>query len=223
MSDSSSCNEFLLDEESRHLIASFEPAVEALSALFGSGCEVVLHAFDNLHASVVKIANGHVTGRQEGAPVTDFALTKLQSTAGSQWSSYFTRTKEGKVMKSSSITIKNRHGKPVGMLCVNFSLETSLTNLLETFSPPATAIHVNNETFACSVDDLVSQVIEKVDQDSSLGSSVRNKEIVSRLYDMGIFDIKDTPQLVARMLGVSRHTVYLHIRNYKSSLVSPQA
>lgn len=126
-------------------------------------------------------------------------------------------------MKSSSITIKNRHGKPVGMLCVNFSLETSLTNLLETFSPPATAIHVNNETFACSVDDLVSQVIEKVDQDSSLGSSVRNKEIVSRLYDMGIFDIKDTPQLVARMLGVSRHTVYLHIRNYKSSLVSPQA
>ena len=109
MSDCSSQNEVLLDDESRHLIASFEPAVDALSALFGSSCEVVLHAFDNLHASVVKIANGHITGRQEGAPVTDFALTKLQSDAGSQWSSYFTRTKEGKVMKSSSITIKNRH------------------------------------------------------------------------------------------------------------------
>jgi predicted transcriptional regulator YheO len=64
----------------------------------------------------------------------------------------------------------------------------------------------------------VTQVIEKVDQDSSLGCSVRNKEIVNRLYDMGIFDIKDAPQLVANMLGISRHTVYLHIRNYKSSL-----
>ncbi|MGL4890283.1 MAG: helix-turn-helix transcriptional regulator, partial [Aeromonas veronii] len=33
-----------LTDEERHLIASFEPAVEALAALFGAGCEVVLHA-----------------------------------------------------------------------------------------------------------------------------------------------------------------------------------
>ena len=35
-----------LTDEERHLIASFEPAVAALSALFGPGCEVVLHAFE---------------------------------------------------------------------------------------------------------------------------------------------------------------------------------
>lgn len=67
-----------LTDEERHLIASFEPAVEALAALFGAGCEVVLHAFDTLDASVIKIANGHITGRREGAPVTDFALNRLQ-------------------------------------------------------------------------------------------------------------------------------------------------
>ena len=69
-----------LTDEERHLIASFEPAVAALSALFGPGCEVVLHAFDSLHASVIKIANGHITGRKAGAPATDFALAQLQQT-----------------------------------------------------------------------------------------------------------------------------------------------
>ncbi|BBU02913.1 MULTISPECIES: helix-turn-helix transcriptional regulator [Aeromonas] len=210
----------LLTDEERHLIASFEPAVEALAALFGSGCEVVLHAFDSLDASVIKIANGHVTGRREGAPVTDFALNRLQGVAGSQWSSYFTRTRDGALMKSSSVTISNRQGKPIGMLCVNFSLDTSLGSLLDTFALPAAPAPapLNNETFASSVDDLVAQVIEKVDQDSSLSSSVRNKEIVTRLYDMGIFEIKEAAQLVARMLGISRHTVYLHIRNHKADL-----
>ena len=121
-------------------------------------------------------------------------------------------------MKSSSVTISNRQGKPIGMLCVNFSLDTSLGSLLDTFALPAAPAPLNNETFASSVDDLVAQVIEKVDQDSSLSSSVRNKEIVTRLYDMGIFEIKEAAQLVARMLGISRHTVYLHIRNHKADL-----
>uniref|UniRef100_UPI0015E81A8F PAS domain-containing protein n=1 Tax=Aeromonas sp. HMWF014 TaxID=2056850 RepID=UPI0015E81A8F len=109
----------VLTDEEHHLIASFEPAVEALSALFGPGCEVVLHAFDSLHASVIKIANGHLTGREEGAAVTDVAFNKLQSAAGSQWSSYFSRTRGGALLKSSSITISNREGNPIGMLCVN--------------------------------------------------------------------------------------------------------
>ncbi|WP_421351790.1 helix-turn-helix transcriptional regulator [Aeromonas veronii] len=207
-----------LTDEERHLIASFEPAVEALAALFGAGCEVVLHAFDTLDASVIKIANGHVTGRREGAPVTDFALNRLQGEAGSQWSSYFSRTRDGTLMKSSSITICNRQGKPIGMLCVNFSLDTSLGSLLDTFALPAAPAPLNNETFASSVDDLVTQVIEKVERDDSLSCTVRNKEIVTRLFDMGIFEIKEAAQLVARMLGISRHTVYLHIRNHKADL-----
>lgn len=110
-----------LDEEARHLLASFEPVVDALAALFGPGCEVVLHAFDNLHASVIKIANGHVTGRKKGAPVTDFALSRITALEGEAWSSYFTRTRDGGLMKSASVTLRSRSGQAVGMLCVNFS------------------------------------------------------------------------------------------------------
>lgn len=206
-----------LTDEDRHLIASFEPAVEAIAALFGDGCEVVLHAFDNLHASVIKIANGHVTGRREGAPVTDFALSRLTSAEGMQWSSYFTRTREGGMMKSASVTIRNRTGQAIGMLCVNFSLDAPLGGLLQALTPVMNPEATRHETFAHSVEDLVDQVIARVDEDPDQGIGSRNKAIICHLFDQGIFDIKDAAQQVADRLGISRHTVYLHIRNHKAA------
>ncbi|ENY71438.1 hypothetical protein G114_13398 [Aeromonas diversa CDC 2478-85] len=210
-----------LDEEARHLLASFEPVVDALAALFGPGCEVVLHAFDNLHASVIKIANGHVTGRKKGAPVTDFALSRITALEGEAWSSYFTRTREGGLMKSASVTLRSRTGQAVGMLCVNFSLDTPLSGLLQALAP-VTQESQQQETFAHSVEDLVEQVMARVDEDPALTPGSRNRAIVCRLYDQGIFDIKDAAQQVADRLGLSRHTVYLHIRNHKAALAKHQ-
>ncbi|QCG49414.1 helix-turn-helix transcriptional regulator [Aeromonas schubertii] len=210
-----------LDEEAHHLIASFEPVVDALAALFGPGCEVVLHAFDHLHASVVKIANGHVTGRKKGAPVTDFALSRITALEGETWSSYFTRTREGGLMKSASVTLRSRSGQAIGMLCVNFSLDAPLAGLLHALTP----VHheaPQQETFAHSVEDLVDQVMARVDQDPNLTPGSRNRAIVCRLYDQGIFDIKDAAQQVADRLGLSRHTIYLHIRNHKAALAKHQ-
>ena len=205
--------------EDELLIASWEPAVDAIAALFGSSCEVVLHSFNNLQSSVTKIANGHVTGRQAGAPVTDFALQKLNAKCGLKWSTYFTRTKDGQMMKSASTTICNRRGQPIGMLCINCSLNAPIASLLEAFSLPATTtesqVPIHSETFATSVEDLISQVISQVNSDPHLASNLRNKEIICQLYDRRMFELKESPTLVAQKLGVSKHTVYLHIRNHK--------
>jgi predicted transcriptional regulator YheO len=205
------------DENERHLIDSYSPVVEALAALFGPGCEVVLHAFDNLHASVIKIANGHITGRKEGAPVTDFVLSHLSSFEEGLWSSYFTQTREGGMMKSVSITLRNRTGQPIGMLCVNFSLDTTLSSLLQTMTPTP-LVTSKNENFARSVEDLVALALRRVDEGNPhLSAGAHNKTIIATLYEQGIFDIKDAVQQVANRLGISRHTVYLHIRNHKAT------
>jgi predicted transcriptional regulator YheO len=44
--------------------------VDALAGTFGRNCEVVLHDFSKSDQSIVKIANGHVTGRDVGGPPT---------------------------------------------------------------------------------------------------------------------------------------------------------
>ena len=226
-------------DEDRHLIANFVPLVDGLASLLGTGCEVVLHAFDQLEASVIKIANGHVTGREAGAPATDFALAQLRQTTvhpqeqGPQeqdpedqvsWRSYFSRNRQGQLLKSASMTIRNRQQQPIGMLCVNFSLDAPLSSLLAALSLPGAAnsldtvpVVLENESFANSVDDLVAQVMAKVDADTRLPASARNKAIITTLYDRGLFEIKEAAHRVAERLAISRHTVYLHIRNHKAA------
>lgn len=226
-------------DEDRHLIANFVPLVDGLASLLGTGCEVVLHAFDQLDASVIKIANGHVTGREAGAPATDFALAQLRQTTvhpqeqGPQeqdpedqvsWRSYFSRNRQGQLLKSASMTIRNRQQQPIGMLCVNFSLDAPLSSLLAALSLPGAAnsldtvpVVLENESFANSVDDLVAQVMAKVDADTRLPASARNKAIITTLYDRGLFEIKEAAHRVAEQLAISRHTVYLHIRNHKAA------
>jgi len=226
-------------DEDRHLIANFVPLVDGLASLLGTGCEVVLHAFDQLDASVIKIANGHVTGREAGAPATDFALAQLRQTTshpqeqGPQeqdpedqvsWRSYFSRNRQGQLLKSASMTIRNRQQQPIGMLCVNFSLDAPLSSLLAALSLPGAAnsldtvpVVLENESFANSVDDLVAQVMAKVDADTRLPASARNKAIITTLYDRGLFEIKEAAHRVAERLAISRHTVYLHIRNHKAA------
>lgn len=74
--------------------------------------------------------------------------------------------------------------------------------------------------FASSVEDLVTQTleftIEEVNADRNVSNNAKNRQIVLNLYEKGIFDIKDAINQVADRLNISKHTVYLYIRQFKS-------
>ena len=74
--------------------------------------------------------------------------------------------------------------------------------------------------FASSVEDLVAQTleqtIEEVNADRNVANNAKNKQVVLNLYEKGIFDIKDAINLVAVRLNISKHTVYLYIRQFKN-------
>jgi predicted transcriptional regulator YheO len=48
--------------------------------------------------------------------------------------------------------------------------------------------------------------------DDGIPVSQKNKEIVTLLYHQGIFKLKDAVQNISHDLGISKNTVYLHIR-----------
>ena len=41
----------------------------------------------------------------------------------------------------------------------------------------------------------------------------KNKEIIAMLNEKGIFNFKDSVVKIADMMGISKNTVYMHIRN----------
>ena len=51
------------------------------------------------------------------------------------------------------------------------------------------------------MDDLVAQVIAKVDRDPGWAAACATRRSCTGWYDMGIFEIKDAAQLVAELLA----------------------
>ncbi len=205
------------------ILKSYEAVVDGLAMLIGEHCEIVLHSLEDLKCSAVRIANGEHTGRKIGSPITDLALRMLHDMAGEDSSvskAYFTRAKSGVLMKSVTIAIRNREQRVIGLLCINMNLDVPFSQIVQTFIPPETHEVASSVNFASSVDDLVAQTlefsIEEVNADRNVSNNAKNRQIVLNLYEKGIFDIKDAINQVADRLNISKHTVYLYIRQFKN-------
>jgi len=207
-------------DEDRTILNSYRAVVDGVSALIGSHCEIVLHSLENLERSAIYIANGHNTNRQEGSPITDRALQSLHNMKTDSVSKpYFTRAKSNGLMKSVTIAIRNSSQRIIGLLCININLEVPVSQLIQAFMPPNETNETSAVNFASSVEDLVAQTveqtIEEITADRHVANNNKNRQIVMSLFEKGIFDIKDAINLVADRLNISRHTVYLYIRQIK--------
>ncbi|QTL40117.1 transcriptional regulator [Xenorhabdus budapestensis] len=210
-------------ETDHEILKSYEAAVDGLAMLIGGYCEIVLHSLEDLKCSAVRIANGEHTGRKIGSPITDLALRMLHDITDEDASvsrAYFTRAKSGALMKSVTIAIRNRQRRVIGLLCINMNLDIPFSEIIQTFIPEKTHEVSSNVNFASSVDDLVAQTleytIEEVNADRNVSNNAKNRQVVLNLYEKGIFDIKDAINQVADRLNISKHTVYLYIRQFKS-------
>ena len=210
-------------DEDRAILNSYRAVVEGVSALIGNHCEIVLHSLEDLEHSAICIANGHNTNRQKGSPLTDLALKSLHNMKTDSVSKpYFTRIKNGGLMKSVTIAIRNKNQRIIGLLCININLDVPLSQFIQALMPSNPIGETSSVNFASSVEELVSQTvehtIEEVNADRLVANNNKNRQIVVSLFEKGIFDIKDAINLVADRLDISRHTVYLYIRQIKQDL-----
>lgn len=211
-------------EQDRSILQSYDSVVEGLADYLGDASEIVLHSLEDYQHSVIKIANGHHTGRELGAPITNLALQMLQEIEQSnskQAISYFTRSKNNRLMKSSTIAIRSEAGKIIGVLCINMNLDESFAQVLQAFVPhPDMESRDQTEHFASSVEDMIQETIERtieaVDASPDISYANRNKHIIALLHDRGVFNMREAVTIVANALKITKHTVYLHLRNHTS-------
>lgn len=208
-------------KEDHAIIDSHAILLDGLSAYFGTGYEFVLHSLEIPEESIVKIINGFHSGRSIGAPLNDAALETVEeiknSPPGQQYKCYFTHSKTGVLLKSVSLPVFGSKERLIGLICINFYTNTPISNLLELFLPHNVEATVHKETFGYDVEtvitDAVSQSKESVFGNDSIPAVNKNKEILSVLYEQGIFKLKNAVPIVATALGISKNTVYLHLRS----------
>ncbi|QBM17065.1 hypothetical protein MARI_11700 [Marinobacter sp. JH2] len=211
-------------DRDREFLASYFRLADTIADFIGPHCEVVIHSLDSLETSVVKIVNGHNTGRQVNSPITDLGLkmlSRFKKTGEVAPRSFFHNDKNGAMIKSTTCVLAGEHGQPIGLFCINMNLSKPFPEILKTLIPDMANAHGNiHENFSESVTDTIDQsiieAISQVDNDSAINLRGRNKAIAKILFDNGIFELKEATAQVAEHLEVTRHAIYKYIREFKS-------
>jgi predicted transcriptional regulator YheO len=196
------------------------PIVEGIAATFGSRCEAVLHDYRNPEHSIVAVA-GDVTHRHIGGSVTQMGLALLaQGDAAQHQYNYMARTPDGRVLKSSTIVLRNPGGQVIGALCINVDV-TDLRLMAHTLGELAGVAETPKAvTFVDDVTDVIRAVVDE--EEISLGRPIdrMNKAdrlaVFRRLEERGVFALQRSVALVADHLRISRATAYNYLEEMRS-------
>jgi len=195
------------------LFAFLTSLADALTAMFGSACEVVIHDFEDLNSSIVHIT-GNVTGRRPGGTLTDLGLAILrQGQVPDALINYTTYAPDGHPLMSTSVFIKDSNGSALGCICVN--IDTSRLALPNRSAPRRN--HNPMETFADTPEAITRNTLNKLlaaDGVADVRTLSRTQKIalIQKLDHAGIFFLRGAADIVAKLLGVTRSTVYLYLR-----------
>lgn len=205
------------------LIESLKKVVDGIAGTFGSRCEVVLHDLrnlENLDRTIVKIANGHITGRKVGGTITDKGLKDLRSGLTEDlFINYLSGTKDGRHLKSTTILFRDEKKKPIASLCINFDV----TDIMAFNTIVQDIFRVSeedqkseaNETFQVdtisTLSGMADEVIRKAGKAIPSMGKADKIEIVKKLEGKGFFLIKKSIQLIAAKLNVSKYTIYNYL------------
>lgn len=192
-----------------------------LALQFGSNCEVVVHSLADcdIDHSIVVIENGHVTGRKLGDGPSHVVLEALQQgDAVSDHLGYLTRTKDGKILKSSTIYLRGADGHLQYILAINFDItgllmfDSSLKPLLSTADEPE---QKEPERIVQSVGELLDELIEQSTRLVGKPVALMTKEdkirAIQFLNKAGAFLITKSGDKISKYYGISKYTLYSYI------------
>lgn len=200
--------------------------VEFLSNILGENYEVVLHEISPQNSSIIAIKNSHISGRDIGAPLTDYALNIIQSKQykSSDFSLNYKAKARDKEIKGSTFFIKE-NGELVGMLCINHdekNAKDAILNLSAILGLECSFDDnkiVSQETLSASVEEMITQLVPDEVKSVSNGinlNATQKEEVILKLYQNNIFSIKSAVSVASKMLKISEPTLYRYLKNIKN-------
>ena len=141
---------------------------KAITEQFGDNSEVVVHDLTggDLEHTVVAIENGHVSRRQMGDGPSRVVLETLKhrgDRAIEDQLGYLTRTRDGRILKSSTVFLHGGDGAVEGVLAINYDV----TEMLMAERAIDSLLHHREEQKAPeripqNVNDLLDDLIEQL-------------------------------------------------------------
>ena len=206
-------------------IEFYRRLAKGLALQFGPNCEIVIHDLesDDLDHSIVAIENGHVSGRHLGDGPSHVVLEALHDAPDKleDRPPYLTKTSDGKLLKSSTIFIRNEAGWPCGILAINFDI-TIMTAFSSTLaSLIGTGDHNEPEPIAKNIGDLLDDLFGECEQMIGKPAALMTKEervrAIGYLDQRGAFLISKSSQKACDFFGISKYSFYSYLDEAKAA------
>ncbi|TMR98940.1 helix-turn-helix transcriptional regulator [Nonomuraea basaltis] len=216
-------------DEQDAIIAALSPVIDGIVATLGSFCEVVVHDFRRPDNSVVAIA-GSVTGRSVGGSMSEIGMGILaRGDQARDELNYVTRTRDGKLVKSSTMVLRDSTGAVFGALCVNLDITAvtqahALIGQLAGLAAPAAVVPAT--TFGDDVDAVVDAIVDayQLEQHKPWAELSRAERLAlfRSLDERGVFAVRRAVPQVAARLGISRASAYSYLSQARSDTSEEQ-
>ncbi len=219
-------------------IQRYMKLTEFLGMTLGPDYEVALHDLSDKDNSIIAIANGHVSGRTIGAPLTSVALQSIadHSYETNDYRINYTGIAVGKKMlRSSTFYIKDEDGHLVGLLCINFDdsryqdlserilklrhpdafVETNFVYnakkaALET-APSVSGAESFHDSLSGLTDEVMTQILLQKGTTADRLTHEERMNVVEMLRRKGFFLIKGAVKQAAEQLHCSQATIYRYL------------
>ena len=195
-------------------LALYYPVAEAISLLLHPYGEVVIH---DLNCSQIVAIYNNLSKREVGS---ESLLEELPSAKElpDVFPVYYKSNYDGRRMKSTTATLRDKKGKPIGLLCINLDLskweEIShflgewLGNINQTNQPEL----LFKDDWREKINTYVSEYLKRERATLKTLSKEKKRELVGDLRKKGAFTAKHAASYVADVLCLSRATIYNYLR-----------
>ena len=198
-----------------------------LALEFGPNCEVVVHDLEteDLDHSIVVIENGHVSGRHLGDGPSHIVLESLHETGEEvhDRTPYLTKTADGKLLKSTTIFIRDDKGEPTGILSINFdiTLMTAYARSMSTFMGTGEENPAEPEPITRNIADLLDDLLRECEQFVGKPAALMTKDervrAIGYLDRRGAFLISKSSEKACEFFGISKYSFYSYLNEAKAA------
>ncbi|MCI1208170.1 MAG: helix-turn-helix transcriptional regulator [Treponema sp.] len=210
------------------VLSALEQVAVCLGKQFGNNCEVVIHELerDKFSSRIVRIVNGHVSQRKKGDGPSNIVLEALKKDPSTLKDKvgYLTKTHDGRILKSSTIFIRNETGEVTAVLAINYDITgllavqgtlNSIVTVEDDVSrkePTEIPLNVNE-----LLENLIQQSIQLVGKPVALMTKDEKIKAIQFLNNSGAFLVTKSGDKISREFGISKYTMYSYIDANKSN------
>lgn len=207
-------------------IEFYKRLAHSLALQFGPNCEIVVHDLEtgDMDHSIVAIENGHVSGRKLGDGPSHIVLESMHEDATEihDRAPCLTKTADGKLLKSSTIFIRDDDGNPVGIMGINFdiTLMKAFERSLEALTGTGDKGYTEPEPIAKNIGDLLEDLLRECEQYVGKPAALMTKDerirAIGYLDRRGAFLISKSSERACEFFGISKYSFYSYLNEAKA-------